>query len=186
VNTSLVACEACGTEVSPLATSCPRCGHPGPAAAAIPSNLASWGQRVGAYLLDMGVIFGIGGVLMLLQVSSPTRITTSGDGTVVMRGWSGSGALLLMILTIAAVLLYKPLMEGAYGQTLGKRWVGIKVVDEDLKPIGYGIAFGRWAVGLLINVIPLAGLVNHLWPLWDERNQTLHDKAARTLVITAN
>ena len=26
-------------------------------------------------------------------------------------------------------------------------------------------------------------LVDYLWPLWDKKNQTLHDKLAKTVVI---
>lgn len=37
-------------------------------------------------------------------------------------------------------------------------------------------------VGLLF---ALAGLLDYLWPLWDSRNQALHDKVARTNVVMA-
>jgi uncharacterized RDD family membrane protein YckC len=48
---------------------------------------------------------------------------------------------------------------------------------------GNGLAFGRFAVAWAINLIPFGGVVDDLWPLWDERKQTLHDKAVKTLVI---
>jgi uncharacterized RDD family membrane protein YckC len=35
----------------------------------------------------------------------------------------------------------------------------------------------------IVAIALLYGLIDNLWPLWDRRNQTLHDKFARTIVI---
>jgi uncharacterized RDD family membrane protein YckC len=81
-------------------------------------------------------------------------------------------------------MLYKPLMEGANGQTLGKKWTGIRVVMADGSGrIGYGKAWFRWFIAAIINFVPFGFLVDHLWPLWDDNKQTLHDKAAKTIVV---
>jgi uncharacterized RDD family membrane protein YckC len=57
----------------------------------------------------------------------------------------------------------------------------------------WGTVLLRWLVqnaGSIVGVVPVAGsagslfsLLDSLWPLWDDKNQALHDKAARTNVV---
>jgi uncharacterized RDD family membrane protein YckC len=77
------------------------------------------------------------------------------------------------------------------GQTLGKQVCNIRVVKEDGSPLTIGDAILRDFVikGLLIGFVGgfflwIPVLLNYLWPLWDERNQALHDKIASTYVLT--
>jgi uncharacterized RDD family membrane protein YckC len=80
--------------------------------------------------------------------------------------------------------VYLSLQIASRGQTVGNRAAGTKVVDMNTGAIpSQGKAWGRWAVQAVIGFIPLVGLVNILWPLWDSQNQTLHDKAVGTVVI---
>jgi uncharacterized RDD family membrane protein YckC len=92
-----------------------------------------------------------------------------------------SGAYILFALYI----LYATLMIGRFGQTLGNKAVGTRVVSASTGgPISYWRALGRSAadvVLLLLFVIPW--IISVLWPLWDSRNQTLHDKMADTVVV---
>jgi uncharacterized RDD family membrane protein YckC len=51
--------------------------------------------------------------------------------------------------------------------------------------IGYPRAFGRAAFEYLMAfVFFIPWVVDMLFPLWDSKNQTLHDKVANTVVIT--
>ena len=91
---------------------------------------------------------------------------------------------------IVAVIsfLYDFIQHGLWGQTLGKRALGTRVVSaRDRSKISGGTAAGRAAVYALIPVVPLIGsvftLLDELWLLWDRRRQCLHDKAARTIVV---
>ncbi len=68
------------------------------------------------------------------------------------------------------------------GQTIGKRLVGIKVVKENQKPVGYPEAFLRY-IGYMISSAVLG--LGFLWIIWDERKQGWHDKIAKTVVIQA-
>ena len=62
--------------------------------------------------------------------------------------------------------------------------LGIRVVRvDDLGAIGYRRAFGRALAVLVLGVIPFAGILDGLWPLWDTRNQAIHDKIASTVVV---
>ena len=83
---------------------------------------------------------------------------------------------------------YDWIQHSLWGQTIGKRALGTKVVRADGNPVvGPGPAAGRAAIYALTPVVPFVGwlfdLVNELWLTWDPRRQCLHDKAAHTVVI---
>jgi len=65
--------------------------------------------------------------------------------------------------------------------------IGIRVVRED----GYQFTAGNAIVreilvkDLLMGICFIVQILNYLWPLWDDRNQCLHDKVCNTLVIRA-
>jgi uncharacterized RDD family membrane protein YckC len=83
---------------------------------------------------------------------------------------------------------YDWLQHGLWGQTIGKRIMGTKVVTADTRsPISGQAACGRAAVYALVPLVPSLGglfaLINESWLLWDQRRQCLHDKAAGTVVV---
>lgn len=86
------------------------------------------------------------------------------------------------IVSLAAFVAYFTFTEGsASGQTLGKRIIGIRVVDfERRTPIDPTRALvrtvGRWISGLVL-------LLGYFWMLWDHDRQTWHDKIASTAVV---
>jgi uncharacterized RDD family membrane protein YckC len=66
--------------------------------------------------------------------------------------------------------------------------LGIMVVHEETgQLIGGPAGLLRWFVGFVISLVTLGigGLVDSLWPLWDKRSQTLHDKVVHTVVVEA-
>lgn len=67
-----------------------------------------------------------------------------------------------------------------YGQSFGKRFIGLRVVRTDGQPMDYPTALIRLLV-YLVSML-LAGL-GFLWLLWDEHQRGLHDKIAKTVVI---
>lgn len=74
------------------------------------------------------------------------------------------------------------------GQTLGKQWLGLRVVSTSGAPVSFAIACKRELLGrFLLNVVTLGvyGFVDSLWILWDARKQTLHDKIGGTYVFKA-
>jgi uncharacterized RDD family membrane protein YckC len=50
-------------------------------------------------------------------------------------------------------------------------------------PIGYGSAAGRYLITVAFGIFYLPLLLDYLWPLWDDRNQTLHDKVVSSVVV---
>ena len=82
-------------------------------------------------------------------------------------------------------LAYFTLCEGGPGgQTLGKRALGIRVVDQHTgEAIGYGRASVRY-LGRAISAIVF--YLGYLWMLWDPERQCWHDKFAADVVVPAS
>jgi uncharacterized RDD family membrane protein YckC len=99
------------------------------------------------------------------------------------------GSLVLIgLLACLVTFAYDWIQHAIWGQTIGKRALGTKVVTADTRAkVPAGSACGRAAVYALIPVVPVVGsffaLLNELWLTWDRRSQCLHDKAAHTVVI---
>jgi uncharacterized RDD family membrane protein YckC len=127
--------------------------------------LAGWWSRVGATLVDTAIL-----LIPILLIS--------------FLGGRAGGTILAIVVEAA----YFTYMLSQRGQTVGNMAVGTRVVDARTGgPISPGRALGRWAaqvlfgIGVFLLFIPL--LLDYLWPLWDPRNQTLHDKIASTVVV---
>ena len=131
-----------------------------PSAGSGPSGPRSgfW-RRLGAYLID--------GILLVIPYLVLARIFE---------------AVLAYALYLALSLAYFGYFEGgASGQTLGKRALGIRVIDfQTGGPIGFGRGVVRY-IGKIVSGIPLA--LGFLWMLWDREKQTWHDKIATTVVV---
>jgi uncharacterized RDD family membrane protein YckC len=92
------------------------------------------------------------------------------------------------------VLYGTTFIGGPKGQTVGMMAVGIKAVRDEPGSgvLGYGRAFGRAVlegvlrlINLVFFVLGLIWLVDMLFPLWDRKRQTLHDKVAGSVVLRA-
>ncbi len=77
------------------------------------------------------------------------------------------------------------LFVSRYGQTIGKRLLGIKVIRSDGSRASLGRIFWlRNVVNILLSIIPLYGIVDAL-VIFGQRRQCLHDMIADTIVIRA-
>ena len=139
--------------------------------------LAGFWSRVGAALID-GLLLGIPfAILAAMVVDSPDLNVT------VSYGYrSDAPAWLNLLSTLVGVTYYAWFEGGPTGQTIGKRALGIRVVDAATgqPPIGYGRGIGRY-FARIISAIPCG--LGYLWMLWDGRKQTWHDKIVGTLVV---
>lgn len=100
--------------------------------------------------------------------------------------FAGAYAIFLSVWLLAAVVpaAYAVLFEGGpYGQTIGK-WLMRIVVRRPDPParLGYGRAFGRWAVKAIASGFLFLG---YLWMLWDDGNRTWHDLAVDSRVVVS-
>lgn len=139
--------------------------------------LASWGRRAGGWFVDLLVYVVAFVATFVLALATEDRET----GEV-----SSIAALLMFVVWFLGPSLYAWLMVGAWGQTLGKMAVGVKVVRSvDAGRVSYARALGRAASTWLLGLLFLPILLAYVWPLWDRRNQTLYDKLAGTIVVRA-
>ncbi len=152
---------------------------PGPDAA---GETADYASRLLAAVIDFAIRLGI--VLAFAAVGALGFLSGDSDlgaGTTVI----GAGVGLL------AGLFYAPIMMARTGgQTVGHRAADTRVVKVDGSPLGFGGAFVR---EVLVKAILFDGigqftlyiltLVNYLWPLWDKKNEALHDKMCSTRVV---
>jgi uncharacterized RDD family membrane protein YckC len=138
----------------------PQAGPQQPAPAAQGSGpRASFWQRFGALIID-GLILGIPNAILILLLDDQ----------------------LAQLLNLLIDVAYFGYFEGGpAGQTLGKRALGIRVIDLRAGgPIGHGRAVVRY-LGRIISTIPL--LLGYWWMLWDSERQTWHDKFAGSIVV---
>lgn len=144
---------------------------------------AGFWARLGALILDYillwiipAIVLGVGVATSNLTTYRTSYGTTYSTGSLSPLVWIG------YVLAFVLPIVYFIYFEGsASGQTLGKRAVGIRVIDARTGgPIGYGRSFirliGRWISGIVC-------YLGYLWMLWDDEKQTWHDKMATAYVV---
>ncbi len=155
-------------------------------------DFASWPIRLVAYLID-DILPTIGGVLMVIGFFLGL-ISLFEDGDV---GGEVSTALIIagvffLVLGAGILIAYLVwwLIVLGRAQTPGKQIVGIRAVNYAGEPLGWGMMFVREFLvkGLLFGILygltlGIMFFVDNLWPLWDENNQTLHDKVVSTYIV---
>ena len=147
-------------------------------------QLASWGSRVGATLLDWLILLIPVTLLIVLVVVVAFSSDVGGIVT----------AILSSLLYLVAVLFYAPTLmarQGEHnGQTWGKQIVGIRVVRDSGVQVDFGFGVVREVLvkGLLFGFVgswffSIPTLIDYLWPLWDGENRCLHDMVVSTHVV---
>lgn len=157
-----------------------------PGGAAGPPPLADYGIRLGGWLIDWVLLAAVSIVVLLVTNSVHTYHTVlSSNGQFVHQsGFNiGPGGIALQAVV---VIIYGAILCGLpRGQTVGMMMVGTRVIDERLGgPIGFPRAFGRAAFEYLLAVfLFFPWVIDMLFPLWDPKRQTLHDKVTRSVVV---
>jgi uncharacterized RDD family membrane protein YckC len=139
-----------------------------------PGQLAGWPIRVGASLLDslIASIPMILGTLVGIVVNGGQEELGTAGGIFIAGGY---------LLTIGIAIWNRIIQQGRTGQSFGKKVCNLKIVHAQTgQLIGVGSTFGREICATFFNnICPL----NVLWPLWDEKQQTWHDKIVNDIVI---
>jgi uncharacterized RDD family membrane protein YckC len=92
-----------------------------------------------------------------------------------------SDAIAQVLGVIIGIAYFAYFEGGPTGQTIGKRTLGIRVIDLKVGgPIGYGRGVLRYIGRILSTIVVLLG---YFWMLWDSESQTWHDKIAGTVVV---
>ena len=155
--------------------------------------LASWGKRVGAWLIDGVILY----VINLFVLNGPSqrlnelltdfqRALTAQDSAALdaLTGPVIRQALFIGLLAFLVASLYAIAFWTTTAQTPGKMVLRISVRRaSEPGPLPLPVALRRRVVPLLGVVVPLLSLFDGLWPLWDDKRQALHDKVASTQVV---
>jgi uncharacterized RDD family membrane protein YckC len=172
--------------------------------------LAPMLRRAGARLLDNGLVAVFGFALILPVAVGALGLDTAGSETKEEGGiWTWPIILVLFVILSVLPFLYEAVQLTLWGQTLGKRWLGLRVVKVNppgrspgffvgtwraaVNQIGYQLGFFFFLI-LTVKVSDLAGyglllvslgiLLAYLRGVWDQPlRQSLHDKYAGTVVV---
>lgn len=147
--------------------------------------LASRTRRAIAALID-GLAFGAINLLVpgLYAMYESVAKTKSW-----IHPWGTDSSLwpLMLVNTLLAILL-TAFCENRWGRTLGKLFLGIKVVSVSSHELpDFGQTLLRASLNMGATQLPVVGQaimwLDLLWMLFNEKRQSLHDKIARTIVI---
>ena len=125
-------------------------------------------RRISAVAIDYLLIAFAGGFLLAMLGIVPSNLDSYGL----------AGQIFFNTSLIAAYIVYFVAMWVARGATVGKMIVGLKIVSVDGHPITLKNALLRFVIFAMVGFS-----VGFLWLLFDRRKQSLHDVAARTVVV---
>lgn len=146
------------------------------------SDFANWSRRARARLIDQGptyvglIIFCAGYLVFVIELSRSSGSTPDFESAAVAM----IIGLSVMLASLAWVAYNRWMIAGKTGQSLGKRMTKIGLIGEETNaPIGAKNAFIRD----LVHILDALTVVGYLWPLWDDKKQTLADKIMKTIVV---
>lgn len=134
--------------------------------------LADRGTRLGARLIDQGLLIGC------LLIMAPF-LASNNEGVIA----AGVGLALVAALGLG---IYQWVLIAQSGQSLGKKWTGIKIVKVDGSDVDFmsGVILRNWVIGAINAVVGIVGIVDVLM-IFAEDRRCLHDHIAGTKVIVA-
>jgi uncharacterized RDD family membrane protein YckC len=146
-----------------------------------------------AYIIDylpVAILEGIGwGLLLGTQETACITDTSEYDlGQYCATGASTIGQVgvaLTALLALAYVIWNLGYRQGTTGSSIGKSIMKFKIVSEKTgQPIGFGMSVVRELIYLVAaGVCGIVWLVAVLFPLWDDKRQTLVDKIISTVAL---
>lgn len=140
---------------------------------------AGFWRRLVAFLVDLAIIIPVVGVLSVLGIVLANLVPRGPQGADYVIG----AILIALVVAIGGVvvgilLLYFPILEGRFGQTVGKRLLGLRVLKEDGLPMGYKEAFLR-RLSFYFDFL----VIDALFIPFTEKKQRAFDIIARTVVV---
>ena len=175
-------CAKCGSELPMDAKYCPRCG-----AAVTPEEVpvakvqsavlagglrrATWGERFVAWLIDIAILDSALLIISaLIYLGHPFILLQNEGWWSAVFNFNSSGVIFF---------LYWMLMDAAYGKSIGKMIMRLKVSRLDGKPINFGHA-ALESVGKAF-LLPLDFLLG--WALYPRRRQRIFNYLSETTVV---
>ena len=160
-------------------------------------QLAGWWPRVGARVLDGLFTFVLAlpftgwfyyRYLVTVMDWSRDLAAQSAAGSaavVALPPWDAyKFAFTAAIIGLLVAVAYEVFFLSRSGATPGKKIAGISVRLRDRAgPPPMKAILGRSACYFGFKLVSILGLVDVLWPLWDDKKQALHDKVVATNVV---
>lgn len=125
-------------------------------------------ERIGAFLIDLALYVVVLGTITGVLFAGGAR-------AVVLTGQVG----------LVVFILYTLYFEAEYGQTVGKRAMGIVVITEDGNPLTYRESAIRNVLRILDGIPGIFHVVGLLAVMLTNRNQRIGDVVADTVVVQA-
>lgn len=142
--------------------------------------LASRGTRFGAQVLDSLLSFGC--ALPFIIAAAALGFSGGLDSELIIIA-----IIALAVMAVLGLAIYQWYLVATTGQSLGKKWLGIKIVRMDGSDVDFmsGVVLRSWVIGF-IGAVPYIGacvsLLDALW-IFGEEQRCLHDHIAGTKVI---
>jgi len=162
-------CRNCGNELSEGAIYCPACGSSVELGTEL--VMATWGERAIAWLIDM-IILGV----LLVWFSLPGFYWIPRDWGVIVPKWIPFVHLGFRNLVY---FLYWAILEGMYGQSVGKMALRMKVTHLDGGPIDVGRAAIQ-SIGKAF-LLPIDCIIG--WVMYPQKQQRLFNYISETVVV---
>ena len=204
-------CPKCGATVAPDAPFCSTCGASlqaapaapqaapqyaasAPAYAGVPAysqaqawDYATWGTRALGYIVD-ALLVGVGMAVLYLILGAAlaamlTPLLGFGAGHTLYSGFCCFTIVLFPLATLLVGFYNNVYLLASRGYSIGQGLVHVKTVDGSGNLLTMGSATVRLLVRALFGFVPFLPILDLLWPLWDIRRQTLHDKVVNSYVV---
>ena len=143
------------------------------------TNYASFGKRLGAYVIDMILLTIIQMILSSLLIGSAIGAASDPDSLEALPAGIG----LVMGITLLIFVLYFAYFESSAKQgTFGKQIMKIKVTNSNGERISFVHALGRTLAKFISSMILMIGFI---MAAFTSKKQGLHDMIASTLVLNS-
>ena len=182
-------CPKCGTKIPKGAQYCSTCGVPldrknnenTSKATAGPTNsgtykfrYALWGERFFAWLIDMLIVGVVLGFISLFS-------WLTGQSFIWWINWSSWAPLLNINAGGIIYFLYWLIMDGFFGQSFGKMFVGLRIISISGNSIGFGnVVLESLGKAFLLPLDCLLG-----WILYPLKRQRFFNYVSKTIVVTS-
>lgn len=131
-------------------------------------------KRLLAFLIDSIFLF-------FLDLVVGMFVNPQGGKVVATAGLSFDISSPEKAITTLVNISYFVILTALWGATLGKRLLGMQVVDSQRKTPSFGKVLLRETIGKLISFLVLG--IGFIWIIFDGKKQGWHDKIAGTYVI---
>jgi uncharacterized RDD family membrane protein YckC len=166
----MVYCKTCGNEVPEGATYCPKCGATVERATEL--KLAFWGERFLAWLIDVIILgIAIGMIRLFAWIVWPSYVWAPA-----IPGWV---PFVDLGLSNVVYFLYWMLMDAAYGQSIGKIIMRIRVAQLNGERVDVSRA-ALESVGKTF-LLPIDCILG--WIFYPRKRQRIFNYLSGTIVI---